>query len=88
MTNHLTRDNSSRAVLEHESTDEMLEAASLLGECHLHRIGKGWSFTIDMNTVVPGGEFRVRSEFGHSTHRAAIKEGLFRARSAVAGGGK
>jgi hypothetical protein len=86
MSNYLTHDNGNRAVLEHESTDEMLEAATLLGECHLHRIGKGWSFTIDMSTVIPGSEFRVRSEFGHSTHRAAIMEGLSRARSAVKAG--
>lgn len=88
MTNQLTHENGNRAVLEHESTDEMLEAANLLGECHLHRIGKGWSFTIELATTVSGGEFKVRSEFGHSTHRAAIREGLFRARSAIAGGGK
>jgi hypothetical protein len=88
MTNYLTHDNGNRAVLEHKSTDEMLEAASLLSECHLHRIGKGWSLTIELETVVPGGEFKVRSEFGHATHRAAIKEALFRALSAVNGDGK
>ena len=81
--NNLVLDSETPVTRDNESTDALLAVASTFGECHLHRIGKGWSFTIDMNTVVEGGEFRVRSEYGIGTARAAIIQCLDRARAAV-----
>lgn len=60
-----------------------LQWLCLFGKPNIHR-HEGWSANIAMNTNSTGSEFKVRSEFGHTTVDAAVDEMISRMLEAIA----
>jgi hypothetical protein len=71
-------------VAEQYDTDSLLSAAaSIGGDCSLHKLGSGWNFMVEIPTSVTGGQFKVHSDFGHATARGAIIQCLSRVKEAL-----
>jgi hypothetical protein len=64
-------------------TDTLLATAASVGPCSLHKMDSGWSFNVEIPTVLAGAEFKIRSGFNHPSARSAIVECLARVRVAL-----
>jgi hypothetical protein len=66
-----------------KDTDTLLALAGSIGHSSLYKTDTGWSFTVEIPTVLAGAEFKVRSEFGHPSARSAIIQCLKRVKEAL-----
>jgi len=53
------------------------------GRPSVSHLSEGWHCSIDMNVSAEGSTFKIRSEFGHKTPMAAVRECVQRMNQAL-----